>query len=157
MTDMRGEHKAALTHKGLAQCSTAPNAAQLPVPRSKAPGEHKPSQAHTEQLPKARKCPGKSVCMPQNEQNGCVYQSHCRRFLPETKHQQEMWNVNEVSEGAGLIQIKSQTRPCQAPKRPEEKQAWWLRERKPEDDQNLQCKLQNCLSSRARTVCSYLC
>lgn len=39
MTDVRGEHKAALTHKCLAQCSTAPNTAQLPVPRSKAPGE----------------------------------------------------------------------------------------------------------------------
>lgn len=130
-------------------------------PGAKAQENSKPLQPHTEQLTStnrtARQCSGKSVCMLQNSQNGCVYPSHCR-FLPETKQQRpEMWNVNEVWEGAGLIQAKSVTHPCQSPERPGEKQAWWLKERKPEDDQNLKCKWQNCLSYTASTVCSYLC
>lgn len=73
----------------------------------------KASQPHTEQLSitntKARKYPGKSVCMLQNKQKGCVYPSHFRRFLPETR--QETWSVNEVSEGVGLIVTKSVTHP----------------------------------------------
>lgn len=104
----------------------------------------KPSQPHTEQLSSTnttvRKCPGKSVCTQHNEQNGCVYPSHFRRFLPETK--QEIWNVNEVSEDVGLILTKSvKNSSSQPPERPEEKQAWWLKERKPEHDQKLLCKL----------------
>lgn len=58
----------------------------------------------------SRKCSGKSACVLQNWQNGCVYLSHFR-FLPETKHRGEMWNVNEVP-GVGLIQTQCVTQPC---------------------------------------------